>query len=101
MRLCVLLSFAALAQAQSAARLVELHPPVFPPLANQARIDGIVEVKVTIRPDGSIDSVMKVSGHPLLAQTALDSAAKSRFECPRCTGPIDHTLTYSFVAGMW
>ena len=66
--------------------LVKLAPPVYPPLARQARIMGDVKVLLTIRLDGTVESAELFSGHPMLKQAALDSAKKSQFECRGCTG---------------
>jgi len=65
--------------------LTVLSRPTYPPLARQARISGDVELMLRIRQDGSIESAVVVSGHPLLAQSAIDSAQHSRFECRICS----------------
>lgn len=85
------------AESQIGVVLVKLSAPVYPPLARQASISGDVEVKLTIRQDGTIVSAEVLTGHGMLKQAALESAQKSRFECRRCTTPIDYRLTYSFV----
>jgi TonB family protein len=64
--------------------VVKLFPPVYPPLAKQARIAGDVQLTLAVRPDGSINSATVVSGHPLLKQAALDSAQRSQFACEKC-----------------
>jgi TonB family protein len=77
--------------------LIEVVDARYPPLARQTRISGVVKLSVKVRPDGTVDSVDTISGHPLLEQAALDSAKKSRFECIRCTEPATaFILTYSF-----
>jgi TonB family protein len=77
--------------------LVKLAPPVYPPLARQARIMGDVKVLLTIRLDGTVESAELFSGHPMLKQAALDSAKKSQFECRGCTdGGTSYSLTYTF-----
>jgi protein TonB len=55
------------------ANLIKKVPPVYPPLARQARIEGIVRFTVIIAKDGSILNVQLVSGHPLLVPTAVDA----------------------------
>ena len=64
--------------------LTKLSPPVYPPLARQARITGDVKIAIGIRQDGSIVSAEVISGHPMLKQAALESAQKSIFECRGC-----------------
>lgn len=65
--------------------MVKLHPPQFPAMANQARIGGDVELKLTIGRDGTLESVAIVSGQPILGRAAVESATQSQFECRACT----------------
>ena len=77
--------------------IVSLAKPIFPPLARQARIVGEVELKLGIRLDGSVESAVAVSGHPMLIQAALNSAQQSRFECRSCENEVtSYSLVYSF-----
>ena len=77
--------------------LAKLSPPIYPPLARAAVISGEVRVEVRIRNDGSVASAQLLSGHPMLAQAALESAKKSQFECLECSAAINpYLLTYSF-----
>jgi len=103
--LCVLSSQCGSAQDAASAQtpqpaevvLVKLSPPLYPALAHQARIMGDVKVYVHVRKDGSVESVELLSGHPMLAPTALESARKSRFECPGCDDEITfYPMTYTF-----
>ena len=78
--------------------LSELSPPIYPPLARQARIAGDVKLELRIRPDGGIDSVEIVSGPPMLGAAALDSAKTSRFECYHCSAEgTGYSLLYTFA----
>jgi TonB family protein len=80
--------------------LVSLFRPVYPPLALQARISGDVELTLTVRQDGSVESAVAISGHPMLKKTALDSAEQSKFECRGCTKQVtSYTLVYAFQLG--
>lgn len=77
--------------------LTKLAPPIYPPLAREARISGDVVLMVEIRPNGSVASTSVVAGHPLLVQAALDSAKQSQFECRNCSEDgISYRLVYSF-----
>jgi TonB family protein len=78
--------------------LSDLSPPTYPPLARQARIGGDVTIELAIQADGSIESVKAINGHPMLVQSALDSAKQSSFKCLDCTVGlvVSATLTYSF-----
>ncbi|HEV2444959.1 MAG TPA: TonB family protein [Candidatus Sulfopaludibacter sp.] len=55
------------------AKLVSQGRPVYPPLAKQARIQGTVTLNALIGPDGHIQNLAVVHGHPLLVQAALDA----------------------------
>jgi TonB family protein len=50
--------------------------PVYPPLARQARIQGVVVMRVVINSDGKIENIRIVTGHPLLIQAAIDAVKK-------------------------
>jgi TonB family protein len=77
--------------------LNNVSPPVYPPLARQARIMGDVKILVGVRQDGSVASADVVSGHPMLTQAALDSAQKSTFLCRECKTAVTlFTVTYTF-----
>jgi TonB family protein len=82
---------------QCGVTLVKLSPPVFAPLARQARIGGDVVIQLAIGRDGKVESANVVSGHPMLKQGALESAQNSTFECRCCAeGGNPYTLTYTF-----
>jgi TonB family protein len=68
--------------------LNHVYPPVYPPLARQARIMGDVKILVGVRQNGSVASAEVVSGHPMRQQAALESAQKSTFLCRECTGAV-------------
>ena len=77
--------------------LAGLAPPLYPPLARQARITGKVKVQVSIRQDGTIELAEAISGHPMLKLAAVESGQKSAFECPECgTATTTYSLTYAF-----
>jgi TonB family protein len=85
---------------QAGVVLTKLSPPIYPPLARQARIMGDVKLKLSIRPDGSVESAEVVSGHPLLKQAALESAQKSLFGCNECDSQGNtYFVTYTFAIG--
>lgn len=86
--------------AQTGALITKLSPPVYPPLARQARIMGDVKVYVHVRKDGGVESTELFDGHPMLIQAALESAKKSQFECQGCSADItSYLLTYTFKIG--
>jgi TonB family protein len=63
-----------------AARIRNRVQPVYPVAARQARIDGVVRLRVIIAKDGTITQMEVVSGHPLLVQAALDAVRQWVYE---------------------
>jgi TonB family protein len=55
------------------ARLVSQAKPVYPPLAKEARIQGVVKLETLIGADGTVRQLEVISGHPLLVPAALDA----------------------------
>lgn len=55
------------------AKLVRQPRPVYPPLAKQARISGVVRLSAIISKDGTIQHLEVISGHPLLVPAALEA----------------------------
>jgi TonB family protein len=55
------------------AKLLQHPEPVYPPLALQARISGVVRLNAIIGKDGTVEKLTLVSGHPVLVQPALDA----------------------------
>lgn len=59
-----------------AKNLITKADPIYPPLAEQGRIQGTVRFTVVIDKDGHVVDIQLVSGHPLLAQAAKDALAQ-------------------------
>ncbi len=53
--------------------LISQRQPVYPPLAKQARIQGVVKLNAVISKDGRVENLTVVSGHPLLIPAALEA----------------------------
>lgn len=56
-----------------AANLIHKVTPVYPPLAKQARVSGVVRFTAVIGKDGAIQNLQLVSGHPLLVPAATEA----------------------------
>jgi TonB family protein len=56
-----------------AANLIRTVPPVYPQLAEEARIQGTVRFRIIIAADGHVQNLQLVSGHPLLVKAARDA----------------------------
>jgi TonB-like protein len=77
--------------------LTKLSPPLYPPLARQARINGAIDLTLGIRPDGTIGSVLVSSGHALLRPVAVESAQRSQFDCSACRDRLtSYSVRYKF-----
>jgi protein TonB len=63
-----------------AARLRRQPKPVYPPLARQARIQGVVRFTAIIGKDGTIQNLQLIGGHPLLVQSAQDAVKQWVYE---------------------
>ena len=55
------------------AKLVSQPKPVYPPLAKQARISGVVHLQAIIGKEGNVINLAVISGHPLLIPSALEA----------------------------
>jgi TonB family protein len=53
--------------------LIQQPVPVYPPLAKQASIQGLVRFHLIIGKDGHVSNVTLISGHPLLAAAAQEA----------------------------
>src|SRR6202023_276273 len=58
------------------AKLVKQVIPVYPPLARNTRIYGVVHLVGIISKDGTIRNLQLIAGHPLLARAALDAVSQ-------------------------
>lgn len=83
-----------------AGNLIRQINPVYPPLARQARIQGIVVLEAIISNEGTIRNLRVVSGHPLLTQAALDAVQLWRYRPTLLNGdPVEviTTITVNFT----
>jgi len=62
-----------------ATKRVHYVTPVYPRLALQARIEGVVRLKVMINKEGDVSELEVVSGHPLLVQSAIDAVRQWKY----------------------
>ena len=70
----------------------EIQALTYPILANQARIEGTVRLKLVLDRNGVISRVDIISGNPVLARAAHDNILKWKFSAP-CSGgePPEHS----------
>jgi TonB family protein len=85
--------------AQTAATIVPIEwaQPIYPGIAQNANVQGDVEVAVDVRPDGSVAAVEVVRGIPLLDQAVVDAVRRARFQCRGCgDAPNRYSLYVTF-----
>src|SRR5437660_6407709 len=67
-------------QGVSQGLLIKKIQPPYPPLARQARIQGQVVLQAEISKDGSIQNLRLISGHPMLAPSAIEAVQQWRYK---------------------
>ena len=67
-------------QGVSQGLLVHKVQPSYPPLARQARIQGVVVLEALIGKDGGIQNLHVVSGHPMLTNAALEAVKEWKYK---------------------
>jgi len=83
-----------------AANLISQVEPVYPELARQARIQGVVVLEAEISREGTVENLKVVTGHPLLTQAAIDAVKQWRYKPIMLNGqpvPVVTTITVNFA----
>lgn len=81
-------------QGVSQGLLVHKVQPTYPPLARQARIQGVVVLEAVIGKDGSITGLHVVSGHPMLTNAALEAVKEWKYKPYYLNGePVEVSTT--------
>lgn len=73
--------------------------PVYPPIAQSARVQGVVILEITIGTDGSVADAKVLRSIPLLDQAALDCVKQWKYEptmVDQTARPVILTVTVSF-----
>jgi len=60
--------------------LIRKVNPTYPPLARQARIQGVVILQAQISKDGNIENLQLISGHPMLAPAAIEAVKQWKYK---------------------
>jgi periplasmic protein TonB len=80
-------------------QLIYRVEPAYPPLAQQARIQGVVVLTAIIDKAGNIQHLQVVSGHPLLVPAAIEAVKQWRYKPFLLSGQpveVETTVTVSF-----
>lgn len=83
------------------AMIVRQPKPIYPPLAKQARIQGIVRFNVIIGKDGNIQNLTLISGHPLLVPAAQQAVKVWTYKPTLVNGEaveVETTIEVPFTA---
>src|ERR1700730_8777658 len=99
MRICAVLCFAAAISVTVAAQdepvLVSANIPKHPPLACQARIEGLVKLSFTLAANATeATNVEVVSGHAMLKDAAMENLSTWRFGNHHADGKYETTFVY-------
>ena len=60
--------------------LISAVVPDYPPLARQAKVQGLVTLYADISKEGKVESLKVKQGHPLLVKSALEAAKQMRYK---------------------
>lgn len=74
-------------------KLIQQPVPVYPPLAKQALITGVVQLNVIIGKDGTVTNLTVVSGHPLLVPAAVEAVKQWVYEPTLLNGKAVEVVT--------
>jgi protein TonB len=75
-------------------------PPVYPPIAQSARVQGIVIIEATIGPTGKVQDAKVIRSIPLLDAAALDAVKQWEYSPTLLNGvpvPVIMTVTVNFT----
>ncbi len=78
--------------------VVRLEAPSYPTLASQARIQGLVRLRLVIDGQGRVTRASVLAGHPVLARAAEANIMKWRFAqpCPEKASATEIQFTFEF-----
>ena len=75
------------------AKLISQPRPVYPPLAKQARISGVVQFQALIGIDGAVKNLQVITGHPLLVAAATEAVQQWTYQQTLLNGQPVEVLT--------
>jgi TonB family protein len=84
------------------AKIVTQVQPVYPTVAKQTRVQGVVKLSVIIAADGTVQEVNAIGGHPFLVPAAIDAVKKWVYKPTLLSGKpveVETTIELPFVLG--
>jgi TonB family protein len=82
-----------LTESDAQQHLMQHSEPLYPPIAQAARVQGNVEIAIVIDATGKVTSEKVVSGPPMLRQSALDAVKEWQFKPFENNGAVIQTST--------
>ncbi len=79
------------------AKLIRQPKPIYPSLAKQARIQGIVRLTVIIGKDGVVKTMQLITGHPLLVPAAMEAVKQWVYQPTLVNGEPVEVITQADV----
>lgn len=79
------------------ASLIRRIEPIYPTIARQIHLEGVVELRAIIARDGTVQQLTLVSGNPILAQAAREAVLQWRFHPTLLNGEPVEVITYFTV----
>jgi len=83
-----------------AANLISKVDPVYPALAKQAKIQGVVVLETEISQEGKVENLRVMTGHPLLIQAAIEAVKQWEYRPVMLNGEavgVVSTVTLNFA----
>jgi len=79
--------------------LISEVQPIYPSLAQQAHVQGLVVLRAVIGKQGTVQSLQLVKGHPLLVNASMDAVKQWRYRPYYLNGrpvEVDTTINVNF-----
>ena len=79
---------------------VKIRRPTYPPIAQSARVQGVVILEATIGPDGRVQDVRVLRSIPLLDAAAIEAVRQWEYTPTLLNGvpvPVIMTVTVNFT----
>jgi hypothetical protein len=75
------------------AKLISQPKPVYPPLAKQAHVSGVVHLQAIIGKEGNVINLAVISGHPLLIPSAMEAVRQWVYQTTLLNGEPVEVIT--------
>jgi TonB family protein len=84
--LLLLALFGGQAECEPTLRWDHFDRPVYPRVAQLARIQGRAQIEIRLEPDGKVSIVSSSGDHGLLVESAMQALERSQLSCDHCNG---------------